>query len=84
MEDHLMVPLTQGGTWQPIETAPIEPFDQKRWFMAHSERLLLYRVGGWVTIGTYNFTEKGKGRWQHYLGNIEPTHWMPLPEPPSP
>ena len=67
--------------WQPIETAPIEPFNKDKWFMAHSPRLLLWK--GHVVIGSYNYTERGKGRWQDNYGNCEPTHWMPLPDEPK-
>jgi hypothetical protein len=69
--------------WQPIETAPIRPFDAKNWFEAHSPRVLVVR-GGNIHIATYDYTKKGVGRWRTYLGNFfEPTHWMPLPPPPE-
>ncbi|WP_445322869.1 DUF551 domain-containing protein [Ramlibacter sp. AN1015] len=80
--DHSTARTDESSTWQPIETAPTGPFDYDRWFMPHSPRLLLW-VGEYAVIGTYNFTERGKGRWQGPLGNISPTHWMPLPAPPS-
>lgn len=67
--------------WQPIETAPIKPFDKEKWHTRASERVLLYRSR--ITIGSYGYTEKGKGRWQDHNGNLTPTHWMPLPEPPQ-
>ena len=67
--------------WQPIETAPIKDFDKKMWFRPHSERMLLW--DRFAVIGSYNFTEKGKGRWQTQHGNITPTHWMPLPPAPQ-
>jgi len=67
--------------WMLIETCPIKPFDKEKWFQAHSDTVLLWV--GRTTIGSYGFTEKGKGRWQNVYGNIKPTHWMPLPEPPQ-
>lgn len=67
--------------WQPIETAPIEAFNKAEWFCAHSPRVLLW--SGVAEIGAYGYTERGKGRWQSWRGNINPTHWMPLPEPPK-
>lgn len=69
--------------WQPIETAPIRPFDPEKWYMAHSDRLLVWN-GHRADIATYNFTQKGKGKW-HSGGRIVDslTHWMPLPEPPN-
>ncbi len=66
--------------WQPIETAPLYPFAKETWFK-NGPRYLLWTGG--VTIGSYGYTERGKGRWQDHMGNINPTHWMPLPEPPK-
>jgi hypothetical protein len=68
--------------WQPIETAPIPLFDKERWYMT-SLRVLVWRPNC-AEIGHYSYTERGKGRWQSEYGrNINPTHWMPLPEPPQ-
>jgi hypothetical protein len=68
--------------WQPIETAPIKPFDKEQWFMRHSERVLLFC--SYPVLGTYGFTKRGKSRWTDD-GNriVNPTHWMPLPPPPT-
>lgn len=66
--------------WQPIETAPEYKFDPNRWYMNGPHYLLWV---GFVTIGSYGYTQKGKGRWQNHNGNIIPTHWMPLPPPPK-
>ena len=66
--------------WQPIETAPIQAFDPKEWFMS-GQRVLLWHGG--VSIGSYSYTKRGKGRWQNWSGTINPTHWMPLPPPPG-
>lgn len=58
--------------WQKIETAPID-----------GTEVLVYvprRLG--ALIGTaYNTT--GAQWWGRNLGDLKPTHWMPLPEPPS-
>ena len=67
--------------WQPIETAPILPFNEEKWFMSHSPYLLLW--DGRCTIGVFGYTKRGKSRWQDFRSNINPTHWMPLPEPPQ-
>ena len=67
--------------WLPIETCPIKPFDKDRWFLPHSDDVLLY--DGFSVIGRYEFTEKGNGRWRFWNGIICPTHWMPLPPPPE-
>jgi len=70
-------------SWQPISTFPIPPFNKEEWFMP-SERVLIVRRGGLISLGRYRYTERGKGRWQDALGyNCEPTHWQPLPDPPA-
>jgi hypothetical protein len=67
--------------WQPIETAPIKPFDAENWFMPHSPQFLLWI--GRPVIGNYSYTKHGKGRWRDFVGNVDPSHWMPLPPPPE-
>jgi len=68
--------------WQPIETAPIPEFIPDKWYSI-SFRCLV-SSGSDVTMATYSYTQKGKGRWQSSLGyNINPTYWMPLPTPPD-
>jgi hypothetical protein len=68
--------------WQPIETAPAFAFVKDKWFMDGPRYLLCERSR--IYIGQYSYTERGKGRWQDSFGrNCEPTHWMPLPEPPK-
>lgn len=71
--------------WQPIETAPIKPFDKEHWYKAHSKTLLLgYANNSRIYMGSYHFTEKGKGRFLDHQGYVaKPTHWMPLPPPPK-
>ena len=61
------------GEWQPIETAPKDGRD-----------LLLYPsvfVGVPVHVGKFY---GGAWRMQHLAMGRDPTHWMPLPDPPSP
>lgn len=65
---------------EPIGTCPIPEFDKDKWFMS-GPRYLLWN-GTW-TIGSFSYTKKGKGRWQNHIGNINPTHWMYLPENPK-
>ena len=68
-----------------------DAFLERRWIPV-SERLpeLVERVmvcnakDGWVTIGSREMT----GTYHHWDGDdyeelCEPTHWMPLPEPPA-
>lgn len=53
--------------WQPIETAPVDGFE------------ILGFFAGVVAI-TWFF----RGNWEVGSGTVwEPTHWMPLPEPPK-
>lgn len=71
--------------WQPIETAEIRPFDAGRWYMPASPSLLLVNATGRIVIGDYSYTKAGKGRWKdNTFRGFEPTHWMPLPDPPRP
>jgi len=55
--------------WQPIETAPRD-----------GKRVLLYNWAYGAGSGHYD-----KGWWQHFClsQHYEPTHWMPLPDPPK-
>ena len=61
--------------WQPIETAPKD-----------GTKILAYDPdrGGSCEI-LYWGSWKGKGAWQDDEANgyYEPSHWMPLPEPPQ-
>jgi len=68
--------------WQPIDTAPLRV------------RLLLAFANGGVTVGfhgpkysTYghNYGDAwGYGTdWSQSFGGEQPTHWQPLPPPPS-
>ena len=53
--------------WQPIETAP------------SNTPILVYADGGYfVAVYILDPYPHWKGRWF-----LEPTHWMPLPEPPK-
>jgi len=66
--------------WQPIETFPIHTFDKETWYKdGHS---YLFWTGH-VVIGAYGYTQKGKGRFRSWYGNILPSYWMPLPESPK-
>ncbi len=76
------VASADGGTpsreWQPIASAP----------MTTEDVLVAYDAqnGARVTQGYRRFDSTGKvvdGQWCVDIGYVFPTHWMPLPAPPS-
>jgi hypothetical protein len=67
--------------WQPIESYRVPEFSAETWYRG-GPRVLLWN-GNYADIGTYGYTQKGKGRWRDHMGRITiPTHWMPLPSGP--
>lgn len=59
--------------WQPIATAPrtgIALLLAQPWRSGYDTRLIGHYANGWVI-------HDGRELW-----DVEPTHWMPLPEPP--
>ena len=64
--------MTEPTTWQLIDTAPKDGVDVllllKRPRNAIQAR---YTLAGWVDC------------WCAFVDPYEPTHWMPLPEPPE-
>jgi hypothetical protein len=59
--------------WQPIETAPKEPF----------VNLLLYDVAqDKVSIG-WKFYDELDWSTETYIRDFNPTHWLPIPKPPT-
>ena len=59
--------------WQPIETAP----DDGRRIIVYDPRV---REAHRVEI---RGADGGFWRWNAASGGTNPTHWMPLPEPPA-
>jgi len=61
--------------WRPIETAPKDGTTiwACHWRMAH-RGMLSFWEGRWQLVDELENLPKGYG--------FEPTHWMPLPEPP--
>lgn len=55
--------------WQPIESAPLGDF--------------LVVIKGWVTAAYRNHGEPIKSAGLHEPFVHQPTHWMPLPQPPK-
>jgi hypothetical protein len=63
------------GGWQPIDSAPKD-----------GSRILIYGCAncGGLTMHTARFkVERGAWIVSHNVAMFEPTHWMPLPEPPE-
>ena len=68
-----------GQDWLPIESAPKDGTDILLWF-GHSV--------GWISLCKW-YQKKNRGwcwvcSYDHKAHLWEPTHWMPLPEPPAP
>ena len=61
-------------TWEPAETAPLR------------EAVIVHHDAHWTAIGC-RLEDGTWWRWRAPVGNeplnFTPTHWMPLPEPPS-
>lgn len=72
------------ASWLPIETAPKDGravllFGILPGSHGYSDDSLIMSVGGWS--GERWGAEANNGRFVRFL---EPTHWMPLPNPPNP
>ncbi len=72
--------------WQPIETAPkkteilVGRFRNKKWIFCQS--------GFYYDAGDWEGSEKPYWYWhcdhdKNGVTDEDPTHWMPLPEPPD-
>lgn len=67
--------------WQPIKTAPYgetvlligdSGMASRRPFIINGYRWRDYRGGDWLNVQNTRLSDYG----------VEPTHWMPLPDPP--
>lgn len=67
--------------WRPIETAPV---DGTAVWLFLPTYALGGRHGAWVMVQGFNLAEDRRG-WRAFYGGggVEPTHWMPLPAPPT-
>jgi hypothetical protein len=61
--------------WQPIETAPMDGTEILTWHKNNDTAYLSVFNDGWWVSDCFPDT------WTEYL--LEPTNWMPLPEPPK-
>lgn len=72
MERRMEAPRT--NKWQPIETAPKD-----------GTEVLVTKPGYTMAVAGFDYGEwrdAGDMGWGGYC-DVEPTHWMPLPNPPS-
>jgi hypothetical protein len=68
--------------WLPIETAPKDGTSMLLWIEGR------YHIGGWSRTGDISYpfawvNEYGDIIARPWQGDPEPTHWMPLPDPPT-
>jgi hypothetical protein len=87
----------KSSLWLPIESAPkdgtmillaIEPVDEGYLLGWNPERLITQIIGWWgYSEWTSHLMEEGtadtEGHSSAYQIKIKPTHWQPLPDPPT-
>jgi hypothetical protein len=74
-----------GAGWQPIETAPKDRTTIlifKPGTLYNGEPAPWYDVARWDYVDN-DQSEMGWASQDGCLSCVEPTHWMPLPEPPA-
>lgn len=71
--------------WQTMESAPKDVGTQILLWMVHpSARYSPDPVGeGWAAVVTAEWTDHHNGGWTWHGLCGRPTHWMPLPAPPT-
>lgn len=73
--DSILVDEAEFGEWQPIATAPKD-----------FTPILTAGAEGWIQIARWHCDDGNPGEegwWSEGEAVLEPTHWMPLPEPPK-
>jgi len=68
--------------WQPIETIVDAPIHGMKFNCLVSDGLNVWEA--WYDVGHEAFYEPNAERGDEYERQLFPTHWMPLPLPPSP
>jgi len=75
--------------WQPIETAPKDGTpvlvwaDAAGWSGNFARMCACYHQHQWRVYGpVLGEPRAGNVTWQ-WFGEVRPTHWMPLPDPPA-
>ncbi len=78
-----LVEAMKASEWQPIETAPKDGREILCWPAIRREvdGVIPSAVGAWLnTKGGHCWVDMSVG---HHNGFWKPTHWRPLPDPPS-
>jgi hypothetical protein len=77
--DNLSYLLQEAMRWRPIATAPKDGIAILLWY-PDRESFNPGAIEGWY----FSSPKEIDDGWETIIGTIgEPTHWMPLPEPPS-
>lgn len=76
---HPSPPEGMVGGWMPIETAPIgrDMFIVRAFDVQVTDKIFGY------TSDAYGVWQPTRGRFERWPHPFEPTHWMPLPPPPT-
>lgn len=78
--------LDKINEWQDINTAPKDGTpvllygDWRKYYYKDGELVSVDTIEGATVNGCWN---DETGSWRGIFGFIEPTHWMPLPQPPK-
>ena len=66
--------------WQPIETAPKDGTEVLGWSPDPRDGIAIVKYETGLTMGKWSVVHDAESwAWNNY----DPTHWMPLPEPPK-
>ncbi len=69
--------------WQPIETAPKDGTVVDLFRCGHRVPNCSWRVNHNVLLDGWVYSPPNGGKYAFHKRDPNPTHWMPLPEPPS-
>jgi len=68
--------LRAAQEWQPIETAPKDGTEFLAWYPPDDGDDGFFDIADWIEMPKFVNADS----WTR--GGLDPTHWMPLPEPP--
>lgn len=69
--------------WQPIESAPKDGTEVILAIPVPREGVTLVKVGFFLRKGGWKAAYGAGGLFDWSRGDANPSHWMPLPEPPE-